>query len=78
MARPFLKKIKFYYCESIKGMLIYTIRKVKLKQTNIKKGGKTMANEKLTLEIITEGTDPDATTQGLGCCLCAFMYFYFW
>jgi hypothetical protein len=58
-------------------MLIYAIRKVKLKQDQHKKGGKTMANERLTLEIITEGTDPDATTQGLGCCLTAFMYFYF-
>lgn len=35
-----------------------------------------MANERLTLEIITEGTDPDATTQGLGCCWSALMYYF--
>lgn len=34
-----------------------------------------MANEKLALEIIEEGST-EVTTEGLGCCWTLFMFYY--
>ena len=35
-----------------------------------------MAKERLSLEVVEEGRNPEVTTEGLGCCWTLFMFYY--